>query len=164
MNKQNKGNMLSWLVMALVGVLVIILRKQVEKVLYIVAGAGLMLMAVISVISSIKGKSGRKSDLVQIILSALLFAVGIWILFNPTAFGKLLNVVIGLVLIGAGAMWCFKGIKAKDIFTIVLGGIAVIFGIVVAVNSSATSGIIIAAGIGLIYTAVSGIISELRLK
>ena len=61
-------------------------------------------------------------------------------------------------------MWLFKGLKAKDVLTIVLGAIAVILGIFIAVNSSATNTVITIAGIGLIYVAVSGIISELRTK
>ena len=164
MKKGNKGNMLSWLVLGLVGVLTIIFKTQVKNVLYIIAGAGLMVMAAISIISCIRGKSKDKNTVIQLAGSAILFIIGLLILCNPSAFDKFINIIIGVVIALAGLMWLFKGLKAKDVLTIVLGAIAVILGIFIAVNSSATNTVITIAGIGLIYVAVSGIISELRTK
>ena len=167
MDQNKKISLLSWIILGIVGILTIILSREVEKVIYIIIGIALMLMAVVSVISCINGKNAKavfKNNMLQIILTLIVFLAGLWIVINPTGFGKLLNIVIGLGMLVAGAIWLYRGIKLKDVFISVIGGIAVVFGIIIAVNHSATSGIIVAAGIGLIYTSICGIITQLRLK
>jgi len=54
-----------------------------------------------------------------------------------------------------------RGWKAnKDIIMIVMGAIALILGLIIACSNAATSWVIVAEGIGLIYTAITGFIGE----
>ena len=152
-----------WLILAVLGVVIILGRQLAKNIVYTIIGAGLILVAAAGVADWWKEKSTKPEALSRLIGSVVFCAIGLWILLNPGAFDTLLNVVIGLVLIVAGLIWFARGWKlGKDGLILTLSAIAVILGLIIACNNAATTWVVIAEGIGLIYVGVSGMITEKR--
>ena len=161
MNKANKANLITWLVLGILGLMLIVGKKVIKDALYIVMAVGLIIAAVSGILGWWKEKSRSKDAIISLLGSLALLGIGLWIITNPTAFDTFLNVIIGLVLMITGVMWLVRGCKAnKDIIMIVMGAIALILGLIIACSNAATSWVIVAEGIGLIYTAITGFIGE----
>ena len=110
-----------------------------------------------------KEKSRNKDAILNVLGCLVLLGIGIWILTNPVAFDTLLNVLIGLVLMVTGVLWLIRGYRqGKDLLIMIMGGIALVLGLIIACSNSATSWAVIAEGAGLIYTAITGFIAERR--
>ena len=161
MKKANKANLITWLVLGILGLMLIVGKKVIKDALYIVMAVGLIIAAVSGILGWWKEKSCSKDAIISLLGSLALLGIGLWIITNPTAFDTFLNVIIGLVLMITGVMWLVRGWKAnKDIIMIVMGAIALILGLIIACSNAATSWVIVAEGIGLIYTAITGFIGE----
>ena len=161
MKKANKANLITWLVLGILGLMLIVGKKVIKDALYIVMAVSLIIAAVSGVLGWWKEKSRSKDAIISLLGSLALLGIGLWIITNPTAFDTFLNVIIGLVLMITGVIWLVRGWKeSKDIIMIVMGAIALILGLIIACSNAATSWVIIAEGIGLIYTAITGFIGE----
>ena len=161
MKKANKANLITWLVLGILGFMLIVGKKVIKDALYIVMAVGLIIAAVSGILGWWKEKSRSKDAIISLLGSLALLGIGLWIITNPTAFDTFLNVIIGLVLMITGVIWLVRGWKAnKDIIMIVMGAIALILGLIIACSNAATSWVIVAEGIGLIYTAITGFIGE----
>ena len=161
MKKANKANLITWFVLGILGLMLIIGKKVIKDALYIVMAVGLIIAAVSGILGWWKEKSRSKDAIISLLGSLALLGIGLWIITNPTAFDTFLNVIIGLVLMITGVIWLVRGWKAnKDIIMIVMGAIALILGLIIACSNAATSWVIVAEGIGLIYTAITGFIGE----
>ncbi len=161
MKKANKANLITWLILGILGLMLIVGKKVIKDALYIVMAVGLIIAAVSGILGWWKEKSRSKDAIISLLGSLALLGIGLWIITNPTAFDTFLNVIIGLVLMITGVMWLVRGWKAnKDIIMIVMGAIALILGLIIACSNAATSWVIVAEGIGLIYTAITGFIGE----
>ena len=161
MKKANKANLITWLVLGILGLMLIVGKKVIKDALYIVMAVGLIIAAVSGILGWWKEKSRSKDAIISLLGSLALLGIGLWIITNPTAFDTFLNVIIGLVLMIIGVIWLVRGWKAnKDIIMIVMGAIALILGLIIACSNAATSWVIVAEGIGLIYTAITGFIGE----
>ena len=91
------------------------------------------------------------------------FLLGLWITVNPMRFDRLVNVVIGLVPVVVGIQWFMRGWKPIRSYPILASAVlAVIVGLVIMCNSAATTWVIVLGGIGLVYTAVIGIVGEMK--
>ena len=120
-----------------------------------------IIAAVSGILGWWKEKSRSKDAIISLLGSLALLGIGLWIITNPIAFDTFLNVIIGLVLIITGVIWLVRGWKQnKDMIMIVMGAIALILGLIIACSNAATSWVIVAEGIGLIYTAITGFIGE----
>ena len=159
--KDRRGNLVTWLILGVLGVLLIAFRETIKDIFYIVMGVGLILAAVSSLVSWWKNRQYRKTDISSVLGSAVLLVIGIWIITNPARFDSLINWVIGIILIVTGLQWVIRGWNlGRDILMICIGVIPVILGIIVIASNAATGWPIIVEGIGLIYTAVSGFVGE----
>ncbi len=164
MKKTSKGNWLTWLILLVVGVLLIIGKDLVKDALYIVAAIGLILASVAGAISWLREKPHRVGDVPGLLGYIVTLVAGAWILANPGTFDRLLNVLIGLILIGSGIQWFFQARKfGGDCMITVISVTTVILGLIIACYNAATSWPIVVEGIALIYTAVAGWLSERRL-
>ncbi len=161
MEKANKANLITWLVLGILGLMLIVGKKVIKDALYIVMAVGLIIAAVSGILGWWKEKSRSKDAIINLLGSLALLGIGLWIITNPIAFDTFLNVIIGLVLIITGVIWLVRGWKQnKDMIMIVMGAIALILGLIIACSNAATSWVIVAEGIGLIYTAITGFIGE----
>ncbi len=157
-----KGGKVSWLILGILGLLLIIGHNAFKDALYIVLGIGLIVAAAVGLYGWWKSRKAGGS-LTDGIISAVMLIVGIWIVSNPGRFDSLINRLIGIALIIVGALWIWQGIKPqKDTVTLILGVIAVLIGVFVATTHAATSFPVIAAGVAMIYAAVTGYITEKR--
>ena len=159
--KNSKQKFLPWLVMALLGIFLIVGRGLVQDIIGKVFAIGLILTAGSGFIAWWKNKGKKADDVARMIGYVLLFLLGIWILFNTARFISLINVIIGLIVIIMSLLNLFHGWKSgKDVFTMVVSCIGIILGIVIVTTNAATAWLPVAEGIGLIYTAITGFISE----
>lgn len=163
MKKANKANLITWLILGILGLMLIVGKKVIKDALYIVMAVGLIIAAVSGILGWWKEKSRSKDALINLLGSIALLGIGLWIITNPVAFDTFLNVIIGLVLMITGVLWLVRGWKQnKDMVIIVMGVISLILGLIIACSNAATSWVIVAEGIGLIYTAITGFIGEKR--
>ena len=163
MEKANKANLITWLILGILGLMLIVGKKVIKDALYIIMAVGLIIAAVSGILGWWKEKRRSKDDIISLLGSFALLGIGLWIITNPTAFDTFLNVIIGLVLMITGVLWLVRGWRqSKDMIMIVMGAIALILGLIIACSNAATSWVIVAEGIGLIYTAITGFIGEKR--
>ena len=165
MKKTDKGNWITWLILLAVGVLLIIGKDLVKDALYMVAAIGLILASVVGAVSWWREKPHQVGEMPGLLGYIVTLVAGIWILTNPGTFDRLLNVLIGLILIGSGIQWFFRARKfGGDRMIMVISVMTVILGLIIACYNAATSWPIVVEGIALIYTAVAGWLSEWRLN
>ncbi|MBQ8160817.1 MAG: DUF308 domain-containing protein [Clostridia bacterium] len=161
--KTNKGNLISWLILLVLGLMLIVGRNIVKDALYIIFAAGLIISAAAGIFGWWKEKKKSRDAIVNLLGCLCLLGIGIWILTRPSEFDTFLNVLIGLVLMVTGVQWLIRGLRGeRDTLMIVLGAISLILGLIIACSSAATSWAVIAEGVGLIYAAVTGFIAEKR--
>ena len=161
----DKKNIPSLLIMGLLGLFLIFWPNASLNIAGKLAGIALMLVAAAGIYTWLKDKSKKPADLARLIGSAAAAIIGLWILFNTQAFEKFIPVVLGIAMIVFGATELYKAFKGgKNVVSMVLAGIAVVLGLVVACNPFASIKLtVICAGVALVYTAVTGVMSEMKL-
>ena len=163
MEKMNKGNLTGWVILGLLGILLIVGQKVIKDIFYIVMAIGLILAAVAGIVGWWRERAFGLNSLVSLLGNVVLLVIGIWILRHPSRFDTMINVMIGLVLIISGLRYLTYGWRlGRDAVLLAAGALALILGLVIALTNAATSWLVIAEGIGLIYTAVIGFIAEKR--
>ena len=81
--------------------------------------------------------------------------------FDPAVWGSPV-LHIGLIVIIMGVQWLTRGWKMdRSIPVIGMGAIACVLGLIIACNNAATTWVVVLEGVGLLYTAIIGIINEL---
>ncbi len=159
-----KTNDFSWLIIGLVGVLLIVGQKFIKNALYMVMALGLIAAAVANIQRWWRDRDRSVDGIVRLLGSLAMLGIGIWILFHPTAFDTIINVLIGLILIITGVVWIVRGFRmGRDMVVIVMAAIAVVLGLLIACTNGATGLPVVLAGLGLIYSALAGIVGEKRL-
>ncbi len=163
MSKINKGGLMTWLILGILGVLLILGQQFIKDVMYIVMAIGLILAALASIWAWWKEKSTSKDAITTLLGSILLLIIGIWILTHASTFDAIINLSIGIILIVSGIRWFYRGWKIfDDRLMMVLSVIEILLGIFIACTGVATGWPIIVEGAGLIYTALTGFIAEKR--
>lgn len=159
--KNGKQRFIPWLVLAAIGVFLIIGHNLALDIMAKVLAVGLIVTALSGVFAWWKNKSKKSDAIAKLIGSVVLCVVGIWILANSHTFITVINVVLGAIMIISGVLNLYHGWKAgKDTVTMVLSVIGIVLGVIIALNNAATTWMTVAEGIGLIYSAVTGFISE----
>ncbi|MBQ8159235.1 MAG: hypothetical protein IJ083_00675 [Clostridia bacterium] len=159
----NKRGIPQWLILAVIGILMIVGRQLFKDILYVVFAIGLMLTALSGIIAWWKVKSKAPEALSHLLGNCLFLVAGLWILLNPGRFDSLINILVGAMLIIYGVQWLIGGIRlGHDVLIMVLAGITILAGVVIAMTNAATSWLVIAEGISLIYTAIVGLLTEKR--
>ena len=164
--KKGKNSIFYLGILGLLGLLMVFWPGATLTIVCKLAAIALLLVAVFGVYSWLKTKSTKPADLAQLIGSVVAFIIGLWILFNTTSFEKLIPVLLGIAMIVFGVTELYRGYKnGKNPVSMALAAVAIVLGLIVAFNPFATIKVtVIVAGIALIYTAVSGILSELKLN
>ena len=158
---KNKGNTLSWIILAALGLFLVIGHNAALDIVCKVVAAGLVLTAASGVYGWWKTKSKAPDAIASLLGSVLFCVIGLWIFFKTDSFVRLINVVLGLVMIITGAYNLYREWKfSRNPVILVLAGLAVVAGIVIACSNAATTWVVVSAGIGLIYTAVTGFLAE----
>ena len=161
----NKKNIPSLLIMGLLGLFLILWPNASLNIAGKLAGIALLLIAAAGIYTWLKEKSRKPSDLARLIGSAAAAIIGLWIIVNTRTFEKFIPVVLGIAMIVFGATELYRAFKGgRNVVSMVLAAIAVVLGLVVAFNPFATIKLtVIVAGIALLYTAVTGIMNEMKL-
>ena len=158
---KNAGNTTRWLILGALGILLIINRRFALNIAYIIFAIGLMLAGAASAFGWWERRGLGNDDMVGLVSGIAMFVVGLWIIRNPNSFDKIINVLIGLVLIVTGASWLNENNRTtQDNLVRILSIVAIVVGIMITFSRAATGWIATAGGIGLIYTAVTGLIGE----
>ena len=157
---KNAGSISRWVILGILGIFLIFFRRSALNIVYAVFAVGLMLTGVASVYGWWQDHRTGTDDLLGLAGGIAVFAVGLWILRNPGSFDRILNMIIGIVLIVSGVNWINRGRAAGSRVMTILSAVAIIAGILIAFSRSATSWIATACGLSLIYTAVIGFIGE----
>ncbi len=163
--KNGKNNILSLVIVGLLGLFMIFWPNASMTIVCKLAGVALLLVAAAGVYTWLKTKSTKPSDLARLIGSVAAAVAGLWILFNTGAFEKIIPVLLGVVMIVYGALELNKAFKGgKNPVSMALAGGAILLGLIVAFNPlGATKAAIVCIGIALVYTAVTGVMNEMKL-
>ena len=162
--KKAKTSMLAWIILGVLGIFLIFGHNLVQDIICKIIAAALILTAVSSIVSWWKVKSKSPEALTTLAGSVVIGLIGLWILLNTATFIDLINIVLGAVIIAAGLINLYRGWKLHDTLTIVLACLGIVLGIVIACYNAATSLPVILEGIGLLYTAVIGLLGEWKKK
>ena len=158
--KSNKQKIIPWLILAALGIFLIIGHGLALDIMGKVLAVGLIVTAAVGVITFFRSKEKKSQDIAKFIGFAVLCVLGIWILLNTPTFITVINVVLGAIMILSGVLNLYHGWKSKDKVTMILSLIGIVLGLIVALNNAATTWMTVAEGIGLIYSAITGFISE----
>ena len=160
-----KKNIPSLIVMGLLGLLVVVWPGATMTIVCRLAAIALLLVAAAGIYTWLKDKSTKPADLARLVGSAAACIVGLWILFNTQAFEKLIPTLLGIAMIVYGALELYKAFKGgKNPVSMALAGIAIVLGLIVAFNPfSAINSFVDDTATTEIYTAVTGIINEMKL-
>ena len=158
---KRNGNTLYWIVLAALGVFLIFGHNAALDIVCKVVAGALVLAAAAGIYDWWKTKS-KSPDAIAKLLGSLIFcAIGLWTFFKTDSFVKLLNVVIGAVMIVSGALALYRGWKyGASRASMILSALAVLLGLFIACSNAATTGFVIAEGVALVYTAVPGLLAE----
>ena len=157
---KNASSISRWVILGILGIFLIFFRRFALNIVYAVVAVGLMLVGVASVYVWWEDHRAGMNDLLSLAGGLAIFAVGLWILRNPGSFDRILNMIIGVVLIVAGVNWLNRSRASGSRLMTVLSAVAIVAGILIAFSRSATGWIATACGLSLIYTAVIGFIGE----
>ena len=161
--KHSNNKLTYWIALGVLGVFIIIAQNLFKEILFRVIGIGLMAVSALGVVNWFRYKDRTPDGLIRLAGGALFFLLGLWITVNPMRFDRLVNVVIGLVPVVVGIQWFMRGWKPVRSYPILASAVlAVIVGLVIMCNSAATTWVIVLGGIGLVYTAVIGIVGEMK--
>ena len=160
-NKKNAGNLSRWVILGALGLLLIVAQRLAKDIVYTVFAIGLLMAGGAGVFGWWQTRSVQRDNLLSLAGSAAMIVVGLWILRNPETFDEVVNIIIGLVLIVAGVYWLSFSLKpVRNTLMIVLGAVAIILGVIIASTHAGTTWLVTAEGVSLIYTAVTGLLSE----
>ncbi len=141
-----------WIIMGALGIFLIIAHNAALGIVCKVIGVVMVLSGILGVIGYFREKN--RPGLLGSVVTAL---IGLWIYGNTGQFITMINVLLGVILIVSGGVSLYNKWKwgIRD-FSLALPCIGIIIGIVIATSNAATSWITIAAGVGLLYSAVIG--------
>ncbi len=166
MKNARKTNIIYSLLLGLLGIALIVFQTTAKHVVYAVIGIGLIAAALIGLIGWFQlGDRRNASHISQLLGSIVLGLMGLWILTHASGFDKLINWIIGIVLIVTGVQWLIRNrgpFRSKAVS--VLAVISILIGVIVAIYQMGTSLPVIAQGISLIYSAAMGLIGERLLR
>ncbi len=158
-------NISSLVIMGLLGLLLIVWPGATLNLVCKLVGIALLLAGAAGIYTWLQEKAKGPVKLARLIGSAAVAVFGLWILFNTGAFERLIPIVLGIVMIVYGALELYKAYKGgRNPVAMALAAGAIVLGLIVAFNPfSAIRATVVCAGIALLYTAVTGIMNELRL-
>lgn len=160
MMKSAKKHTLHWLVLAALGVFLIIGHNLALNIVVKIIAAALIVIAAVGLYGWFKANSHDTKDIAGLLGMGVFFLVGVWILLNTDSFITLINVVLGLLIAVFSAFSLYHAWKLGLKVQAVLAGIGVALGLIIACNNAATTWMTVAEGVGLLYAAVTGYLSE----
>ena len=160
--KKAKTGMLAWIILGVLGIFLIFGHSLVQDIICKIIAVALMATAASGIYSWWKVKSKSPEALASLLSSVIFFLIGLWILLNTKAFIDLINIVLGAVMILGGLFSLIRGWKQRDTLGMVLACVGIVLGIIIACYNAATSLPVIYEGLGLLYTAVIGLLGEWR--
>ena len=162
---ENKKGLPTLGIMALLGLFMLIWPGASMYIAGKLVGVALLLVAAAVCWEWVKDKSTDPKALVKLAGAVVALIAGIWVLANTSGFERLVPKLIGIVMMIYSAIELYKAYTTtKNPVTMVLCGVALILGLLVFINPvGVTATAVRLIGVALIYTAVSGVVNELKL-
>lgn len=166
--KPIERNMTPTIILGIVGLILLFLPEEFNKIIGYIVGSALLLAGAITIIKYFRENIKPSSlNLVSGILYAML---GIIVIVYPLSIMNLATLIFGVYLIVNGTLKLHNGYVSKNIdntkwqSTMIAGGIIIIFGLILIINPF--SGLIITkiAGAFLAIVAIFDLINEYILK
>ena len=162
-NKMKKGSVLGFVLCILFGVIICIWPGTVLSLICRVAGGVILAFGIYSLVLCSK-KEDTAVQTFQLVAGIVMCVLGVWILFVPGTFLRLIPVVIGIILIYHGVKHIMitsqanREVSARWIPGFVLAVIAIVLGVVMIFGASFFLRLgMIFVGIVLIYDGIAGL-------
>ncbi len=159
-SNKNAGIFSRWVILGILGLFLLFFRQTAKSIVYAVFGIGLMLAGVASVYGWWQARKDGKEDLIGVAGGIAMFVVGLWIMRNPGTFDRIINMVIGIVLVVSGVNWINRANVSGNKTMYILSIVSIVVGVIIAFSHAATNWVVTACAFALIYTAVTGFIGE----
>ena len=164
-DNKNAGILSRWVILGILGLFLLFFRQTAKNIVYAVFGIGLMLAGAASVYGWWQARKDGMEDLIGVAGGIAMFIVGLWIMRNPGTFDRIINMIIGIVLVVSGVNWINRANQGSGNKTMyILSIVSIVVGIIIAFSHAATNWVVTACGIALIYTAATGFIGEKVLR
>ena len=160
--KYQTKNWVTWLVLAVLGLFLIFGHNAALNLICKVIAIGLILLSLPGVINWWKTKDKAPEAIASLVISLGFCLLGLWILCSTQGFINLINLVLGLAVIIISAAVLYSAWKVRHTSSIIMACIGLVLGIIIACSNAATTLFTVSGGIGLIYIAVTGYLSELK--
>ncbi|MCR4617045.1 MAG: DUF308 domain-containing protein [Lachnospiraceae bacterium] len=165
--KRNK--IIMGIMFLLVGILFLAAPSTTTKVIYSVIGVVFVLAGVIRLISILRAKGDMKGKIFQIVLSAIVIALGVFFLINPEFLVTYSYIVFGFVVILNGAanfLNLLRGGGGKSKFlTLIVSLVLIIVGVLILVHPFVAAEMVTTLiGVALIIVGVINLIYGLTIK
>lgn len=169
MKKSKLGVILTALVMAVIGTVLVLFPGQALITILRIVGVGLILIGGIGVVGYFVQKDPEKKSIWKMLVSAAEAVIGVVILANPALVISIYPVIMGIVIILDGLSNVLSAISMKQHgisawkYSIVLSLITIALGVIILCNPFSTvSALISIIGVVLIYDAISNILIALK--
>ena len=160
-SNKNAGSISRWAILGILGIFLIFFRHYAKSIVYAVFAIGLMLAGAASVYGWWQAHRTGADDLIGLASGAAMLIAGLWILRNPGSFDRIINMIIGIVLIISGINWLNRASHETGSKTmLIMSIVSIVAGVIIAFSHAATNWLFSACGFGLVFTAVTGFISE----
>lgn len=104
-DNKNAGILSRWVILGILGLFLLFFRQTAKNIVYAVFGIGLMLAGAASVYGWWQARKDGMEDLIGVAGGIAMFIVGLWIMRNPGTFDRIINMIIGIVLVVSGVNW-----------------------------------------------------------
>ncbi len=157
MDKFLKNNMLTYGILGILGICMVLSPSKMLNSIVRLAGLGLLIAGGMQILSYKQDLRVNKPRL-DLMTGIVMVVLGLWMLVNTRGVQTLLPTVLGLAILVYGVSGILKGyMTGKEQKTMVTSGIAAVLGLIIASNPFSTMKIFsVAAGVALIYVAVTG--------
>ena len=162
--KKKNRSIPSLLITCVLGLFMILWPNATMGIACRLLGIALMAGSAYIIYCWFKEKSKEPSEIAKLVGSAAIFLVGLWILINPDAFRNIVKTILGIALVAAGLLTLYKAYKSgKNKVSMIIAGVTALLGIlIIAVPFTTEKIALICIGVALVYTGVTGILSEMN--
>ena len=160
--KLKSKNWATWLVLAVLGLFLIFGHNAALNLICKAIGIGLILLALPGVINWWKTKARDPEVIASLVICLGFCLLGLWILFRTQRFINFINLVLGFAVIVISIAVLYSAWKVHHTSSIIMACIGLVLGIIIACSNAATTLFTVSGGLGLIYTAVTGYLSDCK--
>ncbi len=159
-----KGYAFYGLLLIVLGIFIIIGHNMALDIICKVVGLMMLLSAAGGLVFCFRHWHERTPELFANVTGTVIALIlGLWCVFGTDSFVSLLNILLGVSMIVAGATGMVQGGRGeRDILSMILSAICIVLGFIVCFTHVGTSWLTIMMGISLIFTGISSLVTTGR--